>query len=257
MGKLAFWSGVAGVAKGAQSAIHANIEEKRHKADQAREERLIALRNKHEKGLVDQRGTIQEDIQETGIDAATAAREDTQKHTSGEAALQRDYGNNIVDKQIGSAEGAPKRSVDAEMYRSEKLAEKLGIPVKDFLSASMAVDEEESLITGSYVTRAETAGKEGLESKETVVDRIEGVPGSFVGYKGHHVFEGTPPEIADAGIHKAMNEKLQKKIDGKTYTVTALEYAQAAMQKAKDKKAKAVVRRNFLTEYHFLPVELM
>ena len=52
MGKLAFWSGVAGAAKGGMEATKFNIskeyDKQRDKAETMRQERLENLRNKHQ-----------------------------------------------------------------------------------------------------------------------------------------------------------------------------------------------------------------
>ena len=129
MGKLAFWSSVAGAAEGAQGAIMLNLEERRRKADQAREERLMALRRQHEidlQGAADKAALSRQESSQTFTEGET---DKDRKARIEEVGLRNEGALGVANAQVEGSKTVAQMGIDADKNAAEKeQAHELRVP---------------------------------------------------------------------------------------------------------------------------------
>ena len=271
MGKLAFWGGVAGAAKGAQQAIQLGVQERWRKQDQMREERLMKLRQEHDKGMQDDRHK-----------SRTSEREAAQAFAAGQAETGHERALELADVRGENAQGAVRAQYeamgerDAEMEqraldRPQKLADKYGVPPEMFLPITQSPGGKPNKNEVGYgVERIgkvkQTVPPERDErgnvlslggDEEVYVHQVKGLAGQFVDYNGAYINKKADIAEVDQKMQEAQGPHMVK---GKEVTmpngsiVTKEAYAVANFRlPSHTDKERLKIRKDFFRVWKYVP----
>ena len=217
MGKLAFWSGVAGAAKGGLAATATKIDEerdtRRDKMETMRMERLENLRSKHAKelqseGHVDAKDLLgtrhgqTKDILDLEFEHEKGMQEDQQDFTGTEQDDQQEFLTEEKHKQRASNERMPFIEGDAEVYTTKRLMEELGITPKGLENSGLDISFEKIEVP--------VKDRPGL-FRETQGYAIKNLGSIFIKEGNYMVPQGTDDEVKASGI-----SEFKAKIKGNT-----------------------------------------
>jgi hypothetical protein len=134
MGSLAFWGGVAGAAQGAQSAIQEKVAERKSEWDEARERRILELKDemakeheasqqKHEVNITGMQVTGRAENTATETEAAAARQTSEQDYKRKEGETERDWkarqnqlDREAAEKRAGIAASAKKGGAGSKRF---------------------------------------------------------------------------------------------------------------------------------------------
>ena len=231
MGKLAFWGGVAGAAKGAQQAIQLGVQERWRKQDQMREERLMKLRQQHDKSMQGDRhkyGTSEREAEQ----AFAAGQAETGHENAVELAnIRGQHSVEAVERQYEALRNRDQALYNQELNRPGDLAERYNLPPERFLPAGPGAgarpDED---VVGFGVRRigklAQTTPPERDEKGNVVslggqqdeyVYQLKGVAGEFVDYNNGYINKDADPVEIDKKMEEAQTPQI---INGKKATMS-------------------------------------